>query len=70
MFLVVFDEGTTDVGEGGRIAALAIGPLVRHHAKSAAPTNRYGVLRAVEAGLGLALLERAAGARPIVGIWR
>jgi len=67
---VVFDEGTTDVGGGGRVAALALGPLVRPHARSTAATNHYGLLRTIEAGLGLPLLGRSAGARPIVGIWR
>jgi len=67
---VVFDEGTTDVGGGGRVAAVALGPLVRHHAQSAGPTNHYGLLRTIEEGLGLPLLGRSAGVRPIVGIWR
>jgi phosphatidylinositol-3-phosphatase len=67
---VVFDEGTTDVGGGGRVAAIALGPLVRHHARSTAPTSHYGLLRTLEEGLGLPLLGRSAGARPIVGIWR
>jgi phosphatidylinositol-3-phosphatase len=67
---VVFDEGTTDVGGGGRVAAIALGPLVRHRARSAAPTSHYGLLRTLEEGLGLPLLGRSAGARPIVGIWR
>jgi hypothetical protein len=67
---VVFDEGTTDVGGGGRVAALALGPLVRPHAQSAAPTNHYGLLGTIEAGLRLPPLGRSAGVRPIVGIWR
>ena len=67
---VVFDEGDSDVGGGGRVAALALGPLVRHHARSTVATNHYGLLRTIEAGLGLPLLGRSAGARPIVGIWR
>jgi acid phosphatase len=67
---VVFDEGTTDVGGGGRVAALALGPLVRPHAEAAAPTNHYGLLRTIEAGLRVAPLGRSAGARPIIGIWR
>jgi hypothetical protein len=67
---VVFDEGTTDVGGGGRVLALALGPLVRRDVQSSVPTNHYGMLRTIEAGLGLPLLGRSAGARPIVGIWR
>lgn len=67
---VVFDEGTTDVGGGGRVAALALGPLVRHHSRSTVPTNHYGLLRTIEAGLGLPLLGQSAGTPPILGIWR
>lgn len=67
---VVFDEGTTDIGGGGRVAALALGRLVRPHSRSTAQTNHYGLLRTIEAGLGLAPLGRSARARPIVGIWR
>jgi acid phosphatase len=67
---VVFDEGTSDVGGGGRIAALALGPLVRPHSVSTLATNHYGLLRTIESGLRLPLLGRSAGARPIVGIWR
>jgi phosphatidylinositol-3-phosphatase len=67
---VVFDEGTSDVGGGGRIAALALGPLVHPHSKSTGATNHYGLLRTIESGLRLPLLGLSAGARPIVGIWR
>ncbi len=67
---VVFDEGTSDVGGGGRIAAMALGPLVRPHSKSTGATNHYGLLRTIESGLRLPLLGLSAGARPIVGIWR
>jgi hypothetical protein len=67
---VVFDEGTSDVGGGGRIAALALGPLVRPHSKSTGATNHYGLLRTIESGLRLPVLGLSAGARPIVGIWR
>jgi phosphatidylinositol-3-phosphatase len=67
---VVFDEGTSDAGGGGRVPALAIGPLVRRHASTNAPLNHYGLLRTIEQGLGLTLLGNSAGARPITGIWR
>ena len=70
VIFVVFDEGTTDVGGGGRVAALALGPLVRRQSQSTIATNHYGLLRTIEAGLGLPLLGQSGGARPIVGIWR
>lgn len=67
---VVFDEGETDIGGGGRVPALAIGPTVRRHVQSAVPNNHYGLLRTIEAGLGLPFLGQSAAARPILGIWR
>jgi hypothetical protein len=67
---VVFDEGTSDNGGGGHVAALAVGPLVRRHARTDAPINHYGLLRTIEEGLGLPLLGRSARARSITGIWR
>jgi phospholipase C len=67
---VVFDEGTTDDGGGGHVAALAVGPLVRPHARTDAPINHYGLLRTIEKGLGLPLLGQSARARSITGIWR
>jgi phospholipase C len=67
---VIFDEGTTSQGGGGKIPALAVGPLVRPGSHAAAPTTHYGLLRTIETGLGLPLLGASRSAKPIVGIWR
>ncbi len=69
---VVFDEShKQDVrGGGGRVAALVLGPLVRRGSVSHAPLDHYGLLRTVEAGLGLPRLGQSTHARPIAGIWR
>jgi phosphatidylinositol-3-phosphatase len=67
---VVFDEGKTDVGGGGRVLAIAVGRHVRRHTRVNAAINHYGLLRTIEEGLGLPLLGRSAGARPVTGIWR
>ena len=67
---VIFDEGSSDTGGGGQIAALALGPLVRPGSHFNAPTSHYGLLRTIEAGLGLPLLGASRTAKPIVGIWR
>ena len=67
---VIFDEGTSSQGGGGRIAALALGPLIRRGSHASAPTTHYGLLRTIEAGLGLPLLGTSWTAKPIVGIWR
>jgi phosphatidylinositol-3-phosphatase len=67
---VVFDEGTSARGGGGRIAALALGPLVQPGAHFSRPTTHYGLLRTIETGLRLPLLGASRTATPITGIWR
>jgi phosphatidylinositol-3-phosphatase len=67
---VVFDEGTTDVGGGGSVAALALGPVVRRGSTFTRPTNHYGLLRTIEDAWGLPRLGASKDAAPITGIWR
>ena len=67
---VVFDEGTTDVGGGGSVAALALGPLVRPGSTYAQPTSHYGLLRTIEDAWGLPRLGNSRTTPPITGIWR
>jgi phospholipase C len=67
---VVFDEGTTDLGGGGRVAALALGPTVRRGARFRKATNHYGLLRTIEDAWRLPRLGLSRTATPIGGIWR
>jgi hypothetical protein len=67
---VVFDEGTTDVGGGGSVAALALGPVVRPGSTYAQLTNHYGLLRTIEDAWGLPRLGASKDTSPITGIWR
>jgi len=66
----IFADGSSDKGGGGRIPALALGPLVKPGSHLKAQTSHYGLLRTIEAGLGLPLLGASRTAKPIVGIWR
>jgi hypothetical protein len=66
---VVFDEGTSDTGGGGRIEALALGPTVRRGSKFTQATNHYGLLRTIEDAWGLPRLGFSRRGRPIGGIW-
>jgi phosphatidylinositol-3-phosphatase len=67
---VVFDEGTSDEGGGGRVEALALGPTVRPGARFAKATNHYGLLRTIEDAWGLPRLGLSRTATPIGGIWK
>ena len=67
---VVFDEGTTNDGGGGHVAALVLGTAVRPQSVDSRATGHYGLLRTVEDALGLPHLGASARARPITGIWR
>jgi hypothetical protein len=69
---VVFDEseGSDHAGGGGHITALALGPTVRHGARSSAPLSHYSLLRTIEDAWRLPRLGHSASARPIAGIWK
>lgn len=67
---VVFDEGTSDTGGGGRTAALALGPTVRRGSRFARPIDHYGLLRTIEDAWGLPRLGLSRKGRPVGGIWK
>jgi len=67
---VVFDEGTSDTGGGGRIEALALGPTVRRGSRFTRATNHYGLLRTIEDAWGLPRLGFSRTGTPIGGIWK
>jgi hypothetical protein len=67
---VVFDEGTSDEGGGGRVEALALGPAVRPHSAFRKATNHYGLLRTIEDAWGLPRLGLSKKGTPISGIWK
>jgi hypothetical protein len=67
---VVFDEGSTGIGGGGHVAAMALGPLVRPGAQFRRASGHYALLRTVEDAWGLPRLGESARARPITSIWR
>ena len=67
---VVFDEGTSDTGGGGRVEALALGQTVRRGARFTKATNHYGLLRTIEDAWGLPRLGHSRTGTPIGGIWK
>jgi hypothetical protein len=67
---VVFDEGTSNTGGGGRVEALALGPTVRRGSRFTKPTNHYGLLRTIEDAWKLPRLGYSRTGTPIGGIWK
>ncbi|HJU35950.1 MAG TPA: alkaline phosphatase family protein [Gaiellaceae bacterium] len=67
---VVFDEGTSDEGGGGRVQALALGPVVRPGSTFRKATNHYGLLRTIEDAWKLPRLGLSRTGTPVGGIWK
>jgi phosphatidylinositol-3-phosphatase len=67
---IVFDEGTTDTRGGGHVLLIVAGTAVRRHAVFTTPTSHYGLLRTIEASLGVAPLGLARSTPLLTGIWR
>jgi phosphatidylinositol-3-phosphatase len=67
---VLFDEGTSSIGGGGRIEAFVAGTAVKRHVAFTRSVNHYTVLRTIEDLLGLPHLGRSRTAQPLTGIWR
>jgi phosphatidylinositol-3-phosphatase len=64
---VIFDESDS---ADPRVAALALGPLVRPGSVYRPPMSHYGLLRTIEDAWGLPRLGRSARVAPVTGIWR
>ena len=67
---VIFDEGRTDIGGGGRTDAYAVGPAVQPGAENSQALSHYDLLATIEAAWHLPRLGKSATATPILGIWR
>ena len=67
---VVFDEGTTSIGGGGRVEAFVAGTAVKRRVVVRRAVNHYTVLRTIEDLFGLPHLGASRTAKPLTGIWR
>lgn len=67
---VLFDEGKTSIGGGGRIEAFVAGTAVKRHVSVQQPVNHYTVLRTIEDLFRLPRLGASRTATPLTGIWR
>lgn len=67
---VLFDEGTTSIGGGGRTKAFVAGTAVKRHVAFRQGVNHYTVLRTIEDLFRLPYLGASRTATPLTGIWR
>jgi phosphatidylinositol-3-phosphatase len=67
---VLFDEGTTSIGGGGRVEAFVAGTAVKRHVVVRRSVDHYTVLRTVEDLFGLPHLGASRAVAPLTGIWR
>lgn len=67
---VTWDEGSTSVGGGGRVATLVIGPGVKRGYRSAVSHTHYSLLRTIENGWALGCLNRTCAANDLREFFR
>ena len=67
---LTWDEGSSNVNGGGRIATLIISPLVIPGVRSATQQNHYGLLRTVEDAWRVSALGNARSASVMSEYWR
>ena len=67
---LTWDEGTSNLGGGGRIATVVIGPTVKRGYRSAVAHTHYSLLRTIERAWGLGCLNRACSANDLREFFR
>jgi phospholipase C len=70
LILLTFDEGSTNLGGGGRVATIVISPLARTGYVSAIAHDHYSLLRTIQAAWGLPCLARACQANDLREFFR
>ena len=59
VLFITFDEGTSDIGGGGRVATVVVSPLTAAGSTSGAAYNHYSILRTIEDAWGLGCLGQS-----------
>jgi hypothetical protein len=62
VLFITFDEGTTDIGGGGRVATVVVSPLTRAGSTSGTAYNHYSILRTIEDAWALGCLGQSCSA--------
>lgn len=70
VLFLTWDEGTSNLGGGGRIATVVIGPTVKRGYRSAIAHTHYSLLRTIEKAWGLGCLNRACSANDLREFFR
>ena len=67
---LTWDEGTSNLGGGGRVATVVIGPTVKRGYRSATSHTHYSLLRTIETAWGLGCLNRSCRANTLREFFR
>jgi len=70
VLFLTWDEGTSKLGGGGKVATVVIGPTVKRGFRSAIPHSHYSLVRTVEAAWGLPCINRACFANTLREFFR
>jgi len=62
---ITWDEGSTSINGGGRIATIAISPGMTPGSRFSGQANHYSLLRTIEEAWGMPYLGEAAQAKPL-----
>ncbi len=69
VLFITWDEGSTSLKGGGRIATIAVSPGMTPGSRFDAPANHYSMLRTIELAWGLPFLGEAQSAAPLIFPW-
>jgi len=68
LLAITFDEGTSNVAGGGRVATLLVGPGIAPGTRLGTPLDHYSLLASLERRFGLPRLRHARAARAIPAV--
>jgi acid phosphatase len=69
VLFLLWDEGTTNVGGGGQVAAVVVSPWTPAGLRWAGQANHYSLLRTIEDAWGLSPLGNSANATALTGLF-
>jgi hypothetical protein len=70
VIFLTWDEGTSALGGGGKVATIVIGPTVAKGYRSATPHSHYSLVRTIESAWGLGCLNRTCFANTLSEFFR